>query len=356
MVNNTLSQFQDRLQFSDPIHFKNVVILPIYTSSPPKTVYIGLKEAMQQKFVEVEEVSESGSVPNLKVTNKGKQPLLLIDGEELAGAKQNRICNFTLLLEAEKEHIIPVSCTERGRWAYNTKKFDDSDVIMAAKARHALNSRNALNLVRSNQYVYKQAEVWQDIEEYHGKLKTSSRTRAMKDAFEQSKTTLENHTQAFPLQSKQCGMAIFVNGKFEGIEFVSRPEAYANLHNKLIKSYAIDAMQAVKDTNVLTASTCQFEVDQFFKQLQLNDTEMSKKKAVTGLGYDLRFMTKASNANLLVHDDEVIYFSGHEFATRVNQEQTPPTHEEEIPQVQQRRSNFLNRMSNIFNRQMKQKS
>ncbi len=328
MENNVLSRFKDSLQFGEPIHFKNVVTLPILTTKPPTTDYMGLKEAMQKNFVEVEEISEGGSVPNLKVTNKGKKPLLLIDGEELEGAKQNRICNYTLLLEAEKEHIIPVSCTERGRWAYKTRKFKDSEVIMASKARHAHNSRNSLNLVNNFSYSNNQSEVWSDIETYHGKLKTSSRTRAMKDAFEQSRTTLDNYSKAFPLQANQTGMIIFVNGKFEGIEYVSRPEVYANLHNKLVKSYAIDAMQDIKDTNAMTASTCQYEATQFFDHLQSQESQMSKKKTIAGLGYDFRFMTKASNANLLVNEEEVIYLSGHEFATRVKNDQTPPTAEE----------------------------
>jgi hypothetical protein len=40
------------------------------------------------------------------------------DGEQLVGAKQNRILNMTVLVAAETEVTIPVSCVERGRWGY----------------------------------------------------------------------------------------------------------------------------------------------------------------------------------------------------------------------------------------------
>ena len=40
--------------------------------------------------------SHGGSVPELKVINKAEIPILLLDGEELVGAKQNRVLNTTM--------------------------------------------------------------------------------------------------------------------------------------------------------------------------------------------------------------------------------------------------------------------
>ena len=46
----------------------------------------------------VEEVSEGGSVPDLLVDNKGAARVLFLEGEELIGAKQNRMTNRSILL------------------------------------------------------------------------------------------------------------------------------------------------------------------------------------------------------------------------------------------------------------------
>ncbi|MGH8953160.1 MAG: ARPP-1 family domain-containing protein, partial [Acidimicrobiia bacterium] len=46
----------------------------------------------------ITEATEAGTVPFLQVTNNADHPLLLLDGEELLGAKQNRILNTTVLV------------------------------------------------------------------------------------------------------------------------------------------------------------------------------------------------------------------------------------------------------------------
>ncbi len=55
-------------------------------------------------------------MPELRFVNHCERPVLLLDGEELVGAKQNRILNLTVLVPAHQTIVIPVSCVEAGRW------------------------------------------------------------------------------------------------------------------------------------------------------------------------------------------------------------------------------------------------
>jgi hypothetical protein len=66
--------------------------------------------AQARRRARVTDVSEAGSVPFLTVANRADRPLLLLDGEELIGAMQNRILNTTVLMDAHTEVTIPVSC------------------------------------------------------------------------------------------------------------------------------------------------------------------------------------------------------------------------------------------------------
>ena len=71
----------------------------------------------------LEEVSEGGSVPQLLVENRGNNRVLFLEGEELVGAKQNRILNTSILVPAKSKIKVPVSCVEQGRWRYTSKHF-----------------------------------------------------------------------------------------------------------------------------------------------------------------------------------------------------------------------------------------
>ena len=76
-----------------------------------------------------------GSVPELKVFNGLSQPVLLLDGEELIGAKQNRVLNLTIMVPADTEMMIPVSCVEAGRWQHISDGFVAADRTQFARGR-----------------------------------------------------------------------------------------------------------------------------------------------------------------------------------------------------------------------------
>lgn len=52
-----------------------------------------LDEALAEGLFEVREVDDGGSVNEILVINKTNYTVLLLDGEILAGAKQNRVLN-----------------------------------------------------------------------------------------------------------------------------------------------------------------------------------------------------------------------------------------------------------------------
>jgi len=85
--------------------------------------------------VTIEEVSEAGAVPTLRLTCAADLPVLLLDGEELIGAKQNRVLNTTVLVAAHSRLTIPVSCVEPGRWAYRSRRFSSGDTSLYASVR-----------------------------------------------------------------------------------------------------------------------------------------------------------------------------------------------------------------------------
>jgi hypothetical protein len=85
--------------------------------------YLILEEAIQSGAFRITEVSESGTVPRLRALNETTRPVFLLDGDQLIGAKQNRILNLSLMLGAKSESDIPVACVEAGRWRSQSREF-----------------------------------------------------------------------------------------------------------------------------------------------------------------------------------------------------------------------------------------
>ena len=81
------------------------------------------------------EVSEEGEVPNLLFENLGSRKVLLVDGDELVGAKQNRIVNVTIWLTPKQKTHIPVTCLEAGRWDPGQPHRRRADALRSVRRR-----------------------------------------------------------------------------------------------------------------------------------------------------------------------------------------------------------------------------
>ena len=81
----------------------------MFADCRPEPVYLTLVEALALDGFKVTEISEGGSVPSLRVVNETPHHVLLFDGEELKGAKQNRILNTSILIAAGTALDVPVS-------------------------------------------------------------------------------------------------------------------------------------------------------------------------------------------------------------------------------------------------------
>ena len=152
----------------------------------------------------VEEVNESGSVPNLAVTNKCKRPLLIPEGEILIGAKQNRVINVTVLVAAGVKFVLPVSCVEAGRWRYKSRHFESKfcapPSLRNKKLRAVHRNRSAGGVAASDQ-----GEVWDEVQACLDGVQARSETASLTDAFGAAEETLEGTLQTLGVARGGCG-------------------------------------------------------------------------------------------------------------------------------------------------------
>ncbi|HOC57752.1 MAG TPA: hypothetical protein PKI20_19185 [Verrucomicrobiota bacterium] len=239
------SAVQSRLQsvqFGEAQTYKNITVLPLIAPADGRFQYCTLGEALGTWGVAITEVSAAGSVPDLMVVNRGNKPVLLIDGEELAGAKQNRVLNTSILIKEISETRIPVSCTEQGRWSYASRAFAESGNVMAHKARARKTRSVHESLQAFGVHKSDQGEVWDEVAELQRKACCMSPTSAMSDVYKARDEDLKKCDEIFKSVANQIGFVAFIGGKPAGLDMVSLTSAYARLHPKLVRSYALEAL------------------------------------------------------------------------------------------------------------------
>jgi hypothetical protein len=302
-MDETIKNYIFGLKPGEPQRHKNMIIFPLSTPLDGGPDYSTLRDALEKAWLSVTEVSSGGSVPELKVINKGETSVLLLDGEELAGAKQNRVLNTTILIKEKSETVIPVSCTEQRRWSYVSQAFHDSDTVMSPSLRSEKARTVATSLSSTGQYKSDQGTVWQKIDEMAQKAETVSQTGAMKDIYEQKKKDLDEYLRAFRYIPGQKGVLVFSGGQPVGFDFVSKEKAFEVLFPKMVKSYA---MEAVLDDNKDETGVDHKRAEQFLKEA--TDCEEKKYESV-GRGHDFRYESKTMVGSALAVDDKVVHMA-----------------------------------------------
>jgi hypothetical protein len=241
-MDKDIKKYLSSLDLGELQQFNNMAVFPLMTSLDDSPKYLILKQALDQHVLVIGEVSQEGRVPELKVVNKADTPVLLLDGEELAGAKQNRVLNTSILLKENSETIIPVSCTEQRRWSYKSQEFAESGTVMIPKIRKMKSQTVSDSLHESREFRSDQGTVWTSIDELSEQTGIRSQTAAMKDVYEAKEKELDEYLNTFKCLPGQKGLLTFIDGKVVGFDFLSLDTAYALLHPKLVKSYAMEAL------------------------------------------------------------------------------------------------------------------
>jgi hypothetical protein len=260
--------------------------------------YITLREAIAQRSAVITEVSEGGSVPDLRVVNKGDARVLVLDGEELRGAKQNRVLNTTILIDRHSSLVVPVSCTEQGRWSYAGREFAESEIVADRQVRFAMKDSLNRSLASGAGHRTDQGRVWSEVGALHERHATASPTAAMRDAYQTRKGDLDAVLAAFPLQDGQQGMLVLHGAHVVGLDFVSRAPQYAELHDKLLRSYAFEAL--VRDGEPGDRAVA----DAFLERI----AELPGRRYKSpGLGWDVRYEGGGVLGSALTYRDHAVH-------------------------------------------------
>jgi ARG and Rhodanese-Phosphatase-superfamily-associated Protein domain len=147
----------------DPVSHEALTVFPLFDGAGGNADYLLSDEALAAGAVTVEELTEGGSVPTLVVNNPTDSLVLFLEGEELRGAKQNRVLNTSVLAGARAKTAIPVSCVEQGRWRYTSASFGHGGTHSSPKQRHVLKESVSRSAKEGRGHGSDQGGVWKEV-------------------------------------------------------------------------------------------------------------------------------------------------------------------------------------------------
>ena len=292
------------------VTFRNLVMLPLVPREPgtasPRLDYLTLDEGLASGAVQVTELSEVGSVPELRVINGGPKPVLIIDGEELVGAKQNRVVNLSILVPAGASLTVPVSCVEAGRWRARSHGFATAAWTQYASGRAKRMAHVTDSMERRGERMSNQTDVWNDIAAMAARLESPSPTGAMRAIYDRHATSIDEFVTHCQPVDGQLGALFIVAGRIVGFDLFDAESTLRKLLPKLVRSAAVEALDAEPRDAGKAGTTFPLRqlADHFILRLR---ESVSHVRPALGLGQDVRLSANGLTGAALVAEERTVH-------------------------------------------------
>lgn len=231
------------LTLGDPFAVRGLGIIPILTDIAPEIPEIDLlEEALDANTFKITEVSEGGRVPILTAENSGSKPVLILDGEELVGGKQNRIVNTTIIVLPGMQTDIPVSCMEAGRWNKKREDFTAGEAVFRAKSRAVHKASVTSSLRREGSYRSDQRAVWDEVDYSLTETNTPSATSDFRAGRAKVSHRIESLVKEIRVADHQIGALFLSKRGVLGLEFLATPGLFSRCLRKIVSSFAFEVL------------------------------------------------------------------------------------------------------------------
>ena len=282
------------------------LVLPEPDAPPsPGLSYVPLAHALEKGTAVVDEVSSGGSVPHVRVRNEADTALLVLFGEEILGAKQNRIANATFLVPPLREVVLDVSCVEAGRWTGTRRaaRFRGVGSVVSHSLRARMSSRVARARAAGGGFSADQGEVWEEVSDRLRRSGTRSPSAAYSDHYASRAKALRRIRAEVRPADGQVGFVAAIGNQIAGVDVLGRPGAFAAYHTRLLDAYAIDAVDSDPAPSAARGTP---DPAAFLEQLR---KARASSGPSLGLGEDVRFHSEAVEGCALVAAHELVHLT-----------------------------------------------
>lgn len=276
------------LSLAERQNYENMTVVPILSDTNTPFDVLDLKEGLKMGLVKIEECDNS-NIEQVKLKNNSISPLILLDGEEIAGSLQNRIISQTMIIAPKSEIKIPVNCSEKGRNTYKSEFHYSNYMANSNTRRKKVYNKNKL----------RQNVVWSSIDDLEKDKNTCSKTNALRDSYEKNKYDIDSYLKHFKMENNQIGVICIVENKV-GLEIFNNHSLYEKYNEMLLRSYIIDSFSS-KKINISDK-----ELENILASI--NEDSFIKKEAV-GLGKYYKISNSYGNGHILIYENNMVHTS-----------------------------------------------
>lgn len=279
----------------------SVTVVPVFaaTSLPPAEYDLGAT-ALAEGQLEIRELSRGASVDQLQARNRGGKRLLLLDGDHLIGARQNRMLTSSVLIAGRTELELPVSCVERGRWEQQSARVAGHASCGSPRLRRIARMTVTRALLAGRRRAADQSQIWSQIATQQQSLRVSSATSSLAHSFAARATDIGEIAARLPYPAGAIGVAIGVGTELVSVDLFDRPETCRRYWQRLIEGAALDGLGVAPRAGLPGGAVIRL-LD------ELRAASWSAVAAV-GDGDELRVQTRSAAASLLILDGRVVHF------------------------------------------------
>lgn len=303
-----ISRTIQSIEVGTPATFGGLTLYPLIqlpgAGRRDKPDYLTLEKGISSRAVKITEVGRGGSVPELQLVNEGDYRVLILDGEMLIGAKQNRVLNITILAPGKSRISVPVSCVEAGRWHDVSREFSASMEVMYAGGRARKMEQVNLNLEVMGAPMADQSSVWSHLAGKASRMRAQSPTSDMKEIYERYQKSISDYEKEFSPVPGQVGAIFALGDQLVGLELFEHPEILSEYLPRLVRSNALDALELPEKGPEPPAADATAE---FLRDLDRADFRTYPGNFGEGESY--RIDGPRVSGAALVADDRVIHLS-----------------------------------------------
>jgi hypothetical protein len=218
-----------------PVHDGRLTLIPIIaTREMPAKRFITLQDGMARGVVTVREISEDWEVDSVRITNRAREPLVVMNGELIVEAMQDRITAENTVILPGTSELVSVRCVEEDR-DHGGLRF------------RAGNAIGELSLRRTVVHASQEA-VWAQVDAINQRHELAPSTKTYRHAAQlQAKganagrrTQIIAQLEALEERQRIVGVAVAIDDQVIAIDRFATPELYRQLEPQLIASYLAD--------------------------------------------------------------------------------------------------------------------